>query len=78
MADLSPEVVNLLTDELAAKIVILTGLPEITAREVAVSAIPPYDMDGDEILLRDSSGAVVARVRESKLDPFGMLKTIEA
>lgn len=78
MADLSPEMADLLTDELVARIVTLTGLPEVTAREVAVSAIPPYDIDGEEILLRDSNGAIVARVGESDLDPYEILERIDA
>lgn len=77
MADLSPEVVDLLTDELTAKIVALTGLPESVAREAAVSAIPPYDMEGDQILLRDSSGTVVARVSESALGPYEILERVD-
>lgn len=78
MADLNEETEALLVDRLTARIVALSGLDETVAREVAISAIPPYDLEGEQVILRDLTGAVVARVPEEALDPYGILESIDA
>lgn len=77
MADLSPETVDRFVAAAAARIAELTGLDQAVAEDLAVSAIPPCELDGEDVLLTNGDGVLVARVRQSDLDPDGILEGIE-
>lgn len=77
MAELSEATLDAFVAAIVPRIVEATGMTQAEAEAVAVSAVPPFDMDGDAVVLRDAAGTVRAVVSEDVLDPYGLLESLE-